>query len=543
LHPRRIFRPVDLLGSRPLGLETSFRGKALAGKAPVRLVKSSTKAQPITTPKHRPCIYASRSNNMIRLYAVPFAVLILLATTPGASAFQAADPIPQPIPQSGIRVRLEPVADGLGAPIYLTTAVDGSKSKGKGDDDDHSSHRRRQPLYVVDQTGKVLILKGGQVEGAPLLDISDVISGLTPAFPGAPAGLNPGYDERGLLGLAFHPDFTDRGKPGYRTLYTLHNVPVGGPADFAQPPFPPDAAPNCQEVIAEWKVNRGFYMVEPTSYREILRFDKPQFNHNGGTIVFGADGDLYASFGDGGAANDVGPGHIPGTGNAQNLGTILGKVIRINPLKPSLTRHSEDIPSANGAYRIPRDNPFVRTPGAVKEIYAYGLRNPYRMSFDDGRNRLIVADVGQNNIEEVDVIRRGGNFGWHVKEGTFLFDAATGAVSPDPDPDRRLIDPVVQYDHNPSESLRVGQYLAVAGGFVYRGSRIPALRGKYVFADLTGILFVADLATGKIAKLIDAGIFIKGFGEDEDDELYALGSANIGPGGDDGVVLAIKPAH
>jgi hypothetical protein len=151
--------------------------------------------------------------------------------------------------------------------------------------------------------------------------------------------------------------------------------------------------------------------------------------------------------------------------------------------------------------------------------------------------------VGQNNIEEVDIIRRGGNYGWHVKEGTFLFDAATGTVSPDPAPDRRLINPVVQYDHNPSEPVRVPQYQAVAGGFVYRGSRIPALRGKYVCADLTGTLFVADLATGKIAKLLDAGIFIKGFGEDEDNELYALGSANVGPGGNAGVILAIKPAH
>src|SRR4029077_14237666 len=131
----------------------------------------------------------------------------------------------------------------------------------------------------------------------------------------------------------------------------------------------------CQEVIAEWKVNHRFDMVDPTSYRELLRYDKPAFNHNGGTIVFGADGNLYASTGDGGEANDVGDGHIPGTGNAQRLETILGKIIRINPLDPSLTRRKKGKISANGAYRIPRDNPFVMTDGAVKEIFAYGLRN------------------------------------------------------------------------------------------------------------------------------------------------------------------------
>jgi glucose/arabinose dehydrogenase len=323
----------------------------------------------------------------------------------------------------------------------------------------------------------------------------------------------------------------------------MHNVPVTTQADFPQPPFPPGAAPNSQEVIAEWRVDRHADTVDLMSYRELLRYDKPEFNHNGGTIIFGADDNLYASIGDGGAANDVGPGHIPGTGNAQILGTILGKVIRINPLDPRRTRHKDGIISANGAYRIPNDNPFVSTPGAVREIFAYGFRNPYRMSFDRKGNRLIVADVGQDNIEEVDIVTRGGNYGWHLKEGTFLFDPQTGHVSIDQNPDPRLIDPVVEYDHNPSEAIRVAKYQAVIGGFVYRGSKIPELRGKYVFADLTGFLFVADLSNGNLAKLIDSGIFIKGFGEDDDGEIYALGSPEIGPSGSDGVVLAIKPVR
>jgi hypothetical protein len=487
---------------------------------------------------------------MIRRLAFLFAALMLLSTVRVASAFQAlTDPIPEPIPQSPIKVTLKPVVTGLVAPIYMTTADhdfedrDGDGHHGFEDTDDRGDQRARNALYIVDQTGRVLVLKSGQIQDTPLLDISDTFSNLSPAFPGAPEGLNPGYDERGLLGLAFHPDFTRPGRPGYRTLYTMHNVPVSQPADFPQPQFPPDAVPNCQEVIAEWKVNRQFDMVDPTSYRELLRYDKPEFNHNGGTIVFGADGNLYASLGDGGAANDVGPGHVPGTGNAQRLDTILGKIIRINPLDPRLTGHSQGVISANGAYRIPTDNPFVMTPGAVKEIFAYGLRNPYRMNFDKAGRQLIVADVGQDNIEEVDIIRRGGNFGWHIKEGTFLFDPQTGNVSLDPHPDPNLINPVVEYDHNPSEHLRVDEYEAAIGGFVYQGSKIPDLRGKYVFADLTGFLFVADLSSGKIEKLIDSGIFIKGFGEDEKHELYALGSANIGPSGTAGTVLSINPVR
>jgi hypothetical protein len=473
----------------------------------------------------------------MRMQRIVLLAVAGFATTPSARGFQPlTDPIPSPIPQGQVSVKLEPVATGLVAPIYLTTAT--SKFRGGGHDGHGDGGGK---LYVVDQTGKVLVMKGGGILDTPLLDISDLLSQLSPAFPGAPQGINPGYDERGLLGLAFHPDFSRPGKPGYRTLYTLHNVPVGAQADFPQPPFPPGAVPNCQEVIAEWKVFRHTDTVDPMSYRELLRYDKPEFNHNGGTIAFGPDGNLYASFGDGGAANDAGPGHITGTGNAQVLGTILGKVIRINPLDPRRGGDHDGIPSANGAYRIPNDNPFVSTPGAVKEIYAYGFRNPYRMSFDRNDGRLIVADVGQNNIEEVDIVTRGGNYGWHLKEGTFLFDPQTGNVSLDPNPDPRLIDPVIEYDHNPSETLRVPGYLAVVGGFVYRGSRIPELRGKYVFADLTGFLFVADLATGKLAKLIDSGIFIKGFGEDDEGEIYALGSSDLGPSGSDGMVLAIRP--
>jgi len=469
---------------------------------------------------------------------------ILTAVAVGSSALAQQgplkDPIPQPIPQSPIQVTLNPVAAGLTSPIYLTAlgqGEDGRDGKGRGDEG------RGSRKFVVDQTGLILILKDGAIQPTPFLDITGVISQISPAFGRGHLGLNPGYDERGLLGLAFHPGFHDKNSPGYHTLYTLHNVPVIRVADFPQPPFPPAAVPNCQEVIAEWRVSaQNPDMVDPSSYREVLRYDKPEFNHNGGTVAFGRDGLLYAAFGDGGAANDAGAGHIPDVGNAQSLNTILGKVIRIDPLAPQLTGRDDGTVSANGQYRIPRDNPFVNSFGALGEIYAYGFRNPYRFSFDVEDGQLVLADVGQNNIEEVDVVNAGGDYGWHIKEGTFLFDPKTGNVFTDPNLNPNLINPVVEYDHFEATANKITR-IAIVGGFVYRGAKVPALRGKYLCADLNGFLFVADLKAGTLAQLLDTGMFIKGFGQDIDNELYVLGSSIEGPSGATGVVKVIASAN
>jgi hypothetical protein len=472
------------------------------------------------------------------------ALAVLFAATLSGGVVHAqsgplADPIPQPIPMSAIQVKLDPVASGFTSPIDLT--VPPSRDGHDDDEGDGDEPPRDGRAFVVDQTGLVLILKNGVVQPKPFLDLTGVISQLGPAFGRGPLGLNPGYDERGLLGLAFHPGFHDPESPGYQTLYTLHNVPNGRAADFPQPPFPPTAVPNCQEVVAEWKVSRtNPDAVDPASYRELLRFDKPEFNHNGGTVAFGRDGLLYAAFGDGGAANDVGNGHIPGVGNAQSLGVVLGKMIRIDPLVPRLTSREDGLVSANGMYRIPHDNPFVSTPGALGEIYAYGFRNPYRFSFDAKNGRLVLADVGQNNIEEVDVVRRGGDYGWHFKEGTFLFDPATGNVFNGPDPVPGLIDPVAEYDHFEATAGKITR-IAIVGGFVYRGSAIPALRGKFICADLNGFLFDVDLATGRIEQLLNPSLFIKGFGQDADDEICVLGSTILGPSGAKGVVLRLAP--
>jgi len=386
----------------------------------------------------------------------------------------------------------------------------------------------------VDETGLILVLKNDEVKLTPFLDITDVVAQLTPAFGGAPQGLNPSYDERGLLGLAFHPGFDDHNSPGFRTLYTLHNVPVGRIADFPQPVVPPVAMPNCQEVVAEWQVSREDPdQVDFASYREVLRFDRPEFNHNGGTIAFGPDGLLYAAFGDGGNANDVGAGHLPVTGNAQVLSTILGKMIRINPLDPRLTtNHDGRDQRTTGSTSIPRSNPFFTRFGAVREIYAYGFRNPFRFRFDAEGGRLILADVGQNSIEEVDIITEGGDYGWNIQEGTFLFMATgpnAGTVFTNPTPKPGLINPIAEYDHFEAPANPTAR-IAIIGGYVYRGSKIPDLVGKYICADLNGFLFDVDLNSGKLQQLLNVGMFIKGIGQDADNELYLTTSTIEGPG-------------
>ena len=285
-------------------------------------------------------------------------------------------------------------------------------------------------------------------------------------------------------------------------------------------------------------------MVDPTSYRELLRYDKPEFNHNGGTIAFGPDGLLYAALGDGGDANDVGAGHIPGTGNAQNLTTILGKMIRINPLDPRLTgtaRRSRQRQRRSTA--SPRDNPFVATaPAPSGRSTPTGSATPTAFSFDTEDGRL---DRRRRGPEQ----HRGGRHR-HARAATTAGTSrrahssstrrpATCRSTPARIPS--LIDPVVEYDHIRGHGRASRARSPSSAASSTAGSRIPELRGKYIFADLTGFLFVADLETGKIAKLIDSGIFIKGFGQDEDGEIYVLGSSNSVRRGPAGMVLAIKP--
>ena len=396
------------------------------------------------------------------LYAPGFLALTIAATLAVAQTHGPLDdPIPAPVPIAPMKLSLQPVMAGFVSPVAAAVAPG---------DADH--------LYVVDQPGQLwrITVAGKAAPATLFLDVSArlVRLGLFPPL---------NYDERGFLGLAFHPDFERNGR-----FYTFTSEPVTGKADFST--LSPGEVANCQSVVTEWQV-RGLgqrqgetLTVDPASAHVLLRIDKPQFNHNGGALKFGPDGLLYISLGDGGNGNDAGPGHVPG-GNAQSLapGNVLGKILRIDPLGKN---------SANGLYGIPAANPFVGKSTGAPEIYAYGLRNPFRMSFDRERGTLIAGDVGQNNIEEVDVIRKGGNYGWPIKEGTFLFDGGGSRPSPhtgvgfvyadSPGQPTGLIDPAAEYDHADAPATTETR-VAVIGGYVYRGRDIAALRGRYLFGD------------------------------------------------------------
>lgn len=329
---------------------------------------------------------------------------------------------------------------------------------------------------------------------------------------------------------------------------------------------------NCRTTISEFQVTGNANIANPSSERVLLTFDKPQSNHDGGQLEFGPDGFLYFSAGDGGGSNDTGLGHAGAAnstntavaagnlGNGQDKTSLLGKIHRIDPLGNN---------GLGGQYGIPATNPFVGVGGGVRqEIYAYGLRNTWRFSFDvgtGGTGRLFAADVGQNKVEEVDIIVKGGNYGWHAKEGAFTFDAGVltalttgGTVRVDTGllslpGGETLIDPIAQYAHPGtvigSPALpQIG--ISIAGGYVYRGSAIPALQGKYVFGDYS--------TTGGATSGAPNGIFVGieetspgnwtptptvldvlggnpiparvySFGRGEDGELYVAAKTTIGP--------------
>ena len=447
------------------------------------------------------------------------------------------DPIPAPIPHSHARVALETVLSGLVSPVAAAVAP--------GD---------RRHLYVADQTGQVWRIHTSNREDDDASDDDDDDSGPgtaarrpelfldLSALLVSPLGLGPGrYDERGLLGLAFHPQFRFNG-----LFYTFSSQPVRGQADFTT--MPAGTAPNHQSVITEWRVQRPGKRnstVDLTSTRELMRIDKPQFNHNGGALAFGPDQMLYVALGDGGGSDDEGVGHVAG-GNAQSLaeGNVLGKILRVDPLGRN---------AANGKYGIPPDNPFVSKPGA-NEIFAYGFRNPFRMSIDRG-GRLIVGDVGQNQIEEVDIVTPGGNYGWPRKEGSFLFEPGGLEVpgfvyAASPGLPANLLDPIAQYDHADSAGGAIVRQ-AIIGGFVYRGNRIRDLRGQYVFGDYAGR--AAQVPRGHLFTLgrnnrienlvptnanpIDQAIL--GFGQDTQGELYVLANSTGTLLGKTGVVMKL----
>jgi glucose/arabinose dehydrogenase len=385
--------------------------------------------------------------------------------------------------ENGPTIALELVTDGLASPVVVQESTDNSGR-----------------LFVVDQSGQIYIVKGGSRLSTPFLDISGKVVARATA-----------QDERGLLGLAFHPDFASNGR---FFLYYSGPLRSGGEPGFDHTNY-----------VAEYTVTPGADQADAGSERILLEMDHPQSNHNAGMIAFGPDGYLYISVGDGGGANDTGNGHVEG-GNGQDITqNLLGSILRI------------DVSSTTG-YGIPADNPFVNSEG-LDEIFAFGFRNPYRFSFDPNGN-VIVADAGQDLYEEIDLVEKGGNYGWNIKEGAHCFDPSNPGSAPsscesDDAYGNSLKDPVIEFRNSKNFSDGLGN--VSIGGYVYQGTAIPELSDKYIFGVLTqsdggdGAVFAADRtgSTWNYSKLeIGTGTnnevneYVLGFGQDASGEVYVL---------------------
>jgi glucose/arabinose dehydrogenase len=382
-------------------------------------------------------------------------------------------------------VALETLATGLQNPLDIAFVPD--------------TDRR----YVAEQPGRIGVVDGDGLLAEPLLDITDaVVTGF----------------EQGLLGIALHPNFADN-----RRLFVRYSAPRRGGTS-------PDYSHTF--VLSEFVVSDDGLTVTRDSERVLLELDQPQANHNAGSVLFGPDGYLYVGVGDGGAANDRGFGHaedwydaVDG-GNGQDVTeNLLGSILRI------------DVDDRDGerAYAIPDDNPLVGVRG-LDEQYAWGFRNPWRLAFDG--DRLFAGDVGQNRFEEVDLVEKGGNYGWNVREGTHCFgtDDCPNSTPSEVRGGERLRPPVIEYPHGGQPVSGI----SVITGNIYRGEAIPGLDGQFVFGDFRaqGRLFVATpAASGRWTASVlpvagsDAEKLsqILSFGRHEG-EFYVLGNGGDGGG-------------
>ncbi len=321
-------------------------------------------------------------------------------------------------------------------PLDLQTANDGSNK-----------------IYVAEKKGTIKVFENEAeaTSSGTFLDLGNISA----------------TSEQGLLGFAFHPNFSSNG------FFYVFYTPVSSIARvsrFTISQTDPDLADSDSESV-------------------IVEIPQPRTNHNGGQLAFGVDGYLYISVGDGGGAGDT-------DGNAQNRTNLLGNILRIDV----------DNTQGNLNYSIPPDNPYVDEPNFRGEIYAYGFRNPWRMSFDTQTDKLWTADVGQNKIEEIDVVELGGNYGWNLYEGTDCFSGDCN--------DSGLIDPIFEYSQS-------GGDRSITGGYVYRGTENPSIIGKYIYGDfVSGSIWALDEDGAKNRPLAETGLAITSFGTDADQELY-----------------------
>ena len=367
---------------------------------------------------------------MKRMISTLFALLLLAGVAAGAVD----------------RIQLTQLASGLDDPLGVVNAGDGSDR-----------------LFVVLQPGRILIWDGGQFLPTPFLNIENRVSCC---------------GERGLLGLAFHPDYTNNGE-----LYVNYTDNSG------------------DTVIARYSVSQvDPDVADPNSEEILLTIDQPFSNHNGGQINFGPDGYLYIGTGDGGSAGD--PGN-----RAQNLQDLLGKMLRIDV-------------DTTAPYGIPADNPFVGNPAARDEIWAYGLRNPWRFSFDRDTGDMFIGDVGQNLIEEIDYQLAdspgGENYGWRLMEGSDCFDPPSNCN------DGTLTLPILEYEHFGGGGFNC----SVTGGYRYRGANQTEIDGLLIYGDYcSGKIWAGAQVQGDFwvaIEALDTNEAITSFGEDEDGELYMV---------------------
>ncbi len=365
------------------------------------------------------------------------------SATASGQASGSSQPAPTPIDTGPDKLSLEPFAAGLSSPISLTNAGDGSNR-----------------LYANEQAGTIRIVEAsGNLRPQPFLDITDRVGS---------------GGERGLLGLAFHPDF----EANHRFFVDYTNR-------------------DGNTVVSELRSSADGLSADPSSEHVLLRVDQPFANHNGGELAFGPDGYLYVGLGDGGSAGDP-------HGNGQNTNALLGKILRIDV---------DGTPTNGRAYAIPAGNPFANGGGAP-EVWAYGLRNPWRFGFDRETGDLYIADVGQGSWEEIDRqpsdSTGGENYGWNVMEGRHCY----GNDSCDQTP---FVKPIAEYGHD--------QGCSVTGGYVYRGSQQPDLTGVYVFADYcSGTVFSLQVDEGTVSPKVVAqtDLGITSFGQADDGEIYAV---------------------
>jgi glucose/arabinose dehydrogenase len=326
-------------------------------------------------------------------------------------------------------------------------------------------------MFILQQGGAIRIIQNGALLTSPFLDVS--------SKPGFESG-----GEKGLLGLAFHPGFNASGK--FCVYYTRR---VSG---------------QLQSVLSEFTVSPpNSNVANISSERPLLVVNQPFDNHNGGQLAFGPDdGYLYFALGDGGSGGDP-------QGNGQNTGVLLGKILRIDVTST---------PPAGHQYAIPVDNPFA-SGGGAPEVFAYGLRNPWRFSFDSPTHRLFAGDVGQDNWEEVDIITSGKNYGWNRMEGNHCYPPTVTTCDM-----TGLVPPITEYDHSSSGGI------SVIGGFVYRGSAIPALVGTYIFGDLSSgnVWGLKEDAGGTWQRtvLLTHNRIVSSFGRDAAGELYLVDYGN-----------------